>query len=303
MLSVMAHTSQPTAQTGQLPPVQALWVGNKLGATEVMCMRSFLEHGHPYHLYTYNDIDNLPSGVELKDANAVLPASCVYATNYRGYAPFSDWFRWALFQERGGYWVDTDVLCLRPLDFSEDIVFGWEVFDPPVETRLGTAVIRMQAGHVLCSTMLQEVDKFVKRRLGSLTMQKLRKWRSVHRNQIIDLAKTFVSCDYSKYRLKVLKSVEDMIGPDGVTVAIQRDAPELLASHTQPTKSFFPLTPQRFEDIFTRAAEDVLDEISESYTLHIWATMIRAHEQKQGHDIVVRPNSFYEWMKDRYLSS
>ena len=42
------------------------------------------------------------------------------------YAAFADLFRWKLMYDAGGYYVDTDVLCLQRFDFKEDVVVGWE---------------------------------------------------------------------------------------------------------------------------------------------------------------------------------
>ncbi|MGO3241071.1 MAG: capsular polysaccharide synthesis protein [Sphingobacteriaceae bacterium] len=31
-----------------------------------------------------------------------------------GYATFSDWFRIKLIHDEGGWWVDSDMLCINP---------------------------------------------------------------------------------------------------------------------------------------------------------------------------------------------
>jgi mannosyltransferase OCH1-like enzyme len=40
------------------------------------------------------------------------------------YSGFSNFFRYKLLLERGGWWVDSDTVCLRPFDFAEDYVFS-----------------------------------------------------------------------------------------------------------------------------------------------------------------------------------
>jgi hypothetical protein len=108
--------------------IQSLWVGDRLSAMEVMSVRSFLHHGHDYHLYVYQPVLNLPEGAVARDANEILPASSIFQyTDYQSYAGFSNYFRYKLLLERGGWWVDTDVVCLRPFDFSAPYVFASEM--------------------------------------------------------------------------------------------------------------------------------------------------------------------------------
>jgi hypothetical protein len=35
---------------------QAFWFGNRLGPCERLCMKSFLDHGHEYDLYSYTPL-------------------------------------------------------------------------------------------------------------------------------------------------------------------------------------------------------------------------------------------------------
>ena len=60
--------------------VQSLWVGSRLSTMEQLAIRSFLHHGHGYHLYTYDppSVENLPPGAEELDAEAILPNSAIF---------------------------------------------------------------------------------------------------------------------------------------------------------------------------------------------------------------------------------
>jgi mannosyltransferase OCH1-like enzyme len=96
---------------------------------EKLSIASFLQNGHEYHLYTYNDLADLPAGTVIKDASEILPASTIFQYKDRpSYAAFANYFRYKLLLERGGWWVDTDVICLRPFDFREHHVFASEVY-------------------------------------------------------------------------------------------------------------------------------------------------------------------------------
>ena len=108
--------------------IQGLWIGKTLPAMQRLSIQSFLSLGHTYHLYAYNDLSGLPLGAELKDAGKILPPRLIqrnptedtYAT------PFSDMFRYRLLLELGGWWADTDIICLRPFIFDRDTVFSSE---------------------------------------------------------------------------------------------------------------------------------------------------------------------------------
>ena len=50
-----------------------LWVG-PLGPIEYASIASFLLHGHNLTIYSYGRLDGVPSGVEFRDANEILPA-------------------------------------------------------------------------------------------------------------------------------------------------------------------------------------------------------------------------------------
>lgn len=108
-------------------PIQSLWIGRQLSTLEQLSIQSFLDHGHPYHLYGYEDVQGLPAGAVLEDANEILPAALIFQyRERRSYAAFSNVLRYKLLLERGGVWVDTDVVCLRPLDLADDHVFASE---------------------------------------------------------------------------------------------------------------------------------------------------------------------------------
>jgi hypothetical protein len=108
--------------------INGLWIGSHLTLMEQLTLRSFVAQGHRFVLWTYDDLETaLPPGVERRDAREVLPSERVF--RYRGghfpgsCAGFSDMFRYALLAERGGWWVDMDVTCLRAFDFTALNVF------------------------------------------------------------------------------------------------------------------------------------------------------------------------------------
>ncbi|MHB1036578.1 MAG: glycosyltransferase [Pirellulales bacterium] len=110
--------------------VHGLWIGPRLSLMEQLTLRSFTACGHKFALWLYGPLDSdVPAGVEIRDAQEVLPAKdvfCYQAGPRPGsYAGFSDVFRYKLLYDHGGWWSDLDVACLRPLDFEQ-----WYAFSP-----------------------------------------------------------------------------------------------------------------------------------------------------------------------------
>jgi Glycosyltransferase sugar-binding region containing DXD motif len=125
--------------------IQSLWIGRTLSAMERLSISSFLANGHEYHLYVYEEIENAPKGTVLKPAAEILPESMIFQyKRHPSHAGFSNFFRYRLLLHKGGWWVDTDVVCLKPFDFEDPYVFASERVDGcGVPT---TAVIKVPPG-------------------------------------------------------------------------------------------------------------------------------------------------------------
>jgi hypothetical protein len=125
--------------------IQSLWIGRRLSILEQLSIGSFLNHGHEYHLYVYEEIENAPKGTVLKAADQILPESMIFQyRTHPSYAGFSNFFRYRLLLHEGGWWVDTDVVCLRPFDFEACYVFASERVDGRAVPT--TAVIKVPPG-------------------------------------------------------------------------------------------------------------------------------------------------------------
>ncbi len=118
---------------------------------EVLSIESFLHFGHEYHLYAYDKVANVPRGVTLRDANEILPASEIFC--FQGdFAPgspacFADLWRYKLLFDKGGWWVDTDVVCVQPFEFASAHVVGHQ--REQHGHCVNSAVIRAPAGSPL----------------------------------------------------------------------------------------------------------------------------------------------------------
>src|ERR1035441_9464662 len=100
--------------------IQMLWIGDRLSTMERLSIRSFQANGHTVHLYVYGDVQNIPEGTVVKDGNEIISGTRI--TDFWCPAMFADLFRHALLIN-GGWYADTDFVCLRPLDFPQPYVF------------------------------------------------------------------------------------------------------------------------------------------------------------------------------------
>jgi hypothetical protein len=111
--------------------INGLWIGTYLSAIEQLTIKSFLNQGHTFVLWTYEPVINVPANTTIKDANEIIPKKDVFTYKYYNqfghgkgsYAGFSDLFRYKLLYELGGWWVDMDVTCLKPFVFESQYVF------------------------------------------------------------------------------------------------------------------------------------------------------------------------------------
>ena len=143
------------------PIIQSLWIGDDLTNLEKLCIQSFLDHGHKFHLYTYTNIGGIPAGAMIKDGNEILPESAIFRNRGGSVAGFSDWFRYALLVKRGGIWMDMDMVCIRAFDFDDEILLV-----NVGEGLLTTAVIGMPPNHSMM-VALEKSCREHKKREGS----------------------------------------------------------------------------------------------------------------------------------------
>lgn len=123
---------------------QSFWYG-ELSSREQLCLTSFVDQGKNFELYTYDDL-SVPDGVILKDASEIYPEEEVFAyqsgPGEGSVAAFSDFFRYKLLYERGGWWVDLDVLYTGEKIPNDDVYFGWAN-----QSYIGNAIMKFTKDH------------------------------------------------------------------------------------------------------------------------------------------------------------
>jgi hypothetical protein len=140
--------------------IQCLWIGRALSPLEQLSIRSFLDNGHEVHLYVYEQVEGVPRGTCIRNAERVLPRSAQFLyREHPSYAGFANFFRYRLLLEKGGWWVDLDTICLRPLDFAADYVFSSEdVLEGGTKANL--AATRVPAGSELMADLWRQCEAF-----------------------------------------------------------------------------------------------------------------------------------------------
>ena len=108
--------------------IQGFWQG-PFTTMERLCVESFMQNGHEFHLYCYEKPEGVPEGVVVKDAREIVPESQV--STFRCSTHFSDFFRVNLLLKRGGFHSDMDNICLRPMEASQQIMFSIAITTSP----------------------------------------------------------------------------------------------------------------------------------------------------------------------------
>jgi hypothetical protein len=130
--------------------IQSLWIGEKLSVMERLSISSFIAHGHHFHLYVYDDINGIPAGTILKDAGKILPPDKIFKyKDHDSYAGFANLFRYKLLLEEGNYWVDTDLVCLKPFQHSAEYIFASERLQANRSIQANNCLIKAPGGSAI----------------------------------------------------------------------------------------------------------------------------------------------------------
>lgn len=115
------------------PVVRTLWVGGNLSPFEVLSLKSFVANGIEAEIYTYGDVTGVPDGVKICDATEIMPRSAIFAHSEKSgrskgsFAGFADIYRWQLLRQKGGFWTDCDIVCLRPFTLPDRLAISSEM--------------------------------------------------------------------------------------------------------------------------------------------------------------------------------
>lgn len=120
-LAIREVAEPPAEPTKKKPEVFSMWVGDTFPEIAQMSVKSHLDHGFKFKLFTYKNrlkenINLIPAGCEVYEANDVLDDEYVFLKggNWQSYGMFSDMWRYAYLMKNDGCWMDLDYICLKP---------------------------------------------------------------------------------------------------------------------------------------------------------------------------------------------
>ena len=267
----------PPLPESELPEIQGLWIGSSLSEFEILSIRSFQRAGHPFRLFTYGNVKGIPDGVIVEDGSAVLNCALLepFLRPRASLAKFADWFRWQLLASRGGYWVDLDMICLRPFTFRQEVIYGYQQGRLPQ-----VAVLRFPAGHIIPTRMADLSANPHQALAGDPLGRRVRKtWYRLRR------------ADRTRVRWG------EGGGNDTFHQILQQEG---LAGAGLPFTVFYPIHHVHWEAIFDQTLVQDLTPFQETRGLHLWNEMVRGYGDKEA---VIRSAgpSLYDSLRDLIL--
>lgn len=262
-----------------LDEINSLWVGDELSIFEQLSISSFLKNGHKFNLYTYNHIRNIPDGTTIKDANEIIKEDHIFIDSKGSLGSFSDLFRWKMISmSTPGYWVDTDVICIKPFDFKEDIVFGMQN-----ASIAAVGVLKFPSDHIVTREMLDLCENPKKIRQNDSNGKKIKKAKKA-------IKKLFIKDDSYQFKWGEL-------GPKAFTK---------ITSQTGTIKKaksfihFYPIASSNWNSIFddTFSDEDITI-FKNTYAIHLWNERLRRDGFDKNSEFP--EHSYIERLKRLYL--
>lgn len=257
-----------------LPIIQSLWIGGELSKIEQLSIASFVKNGHEFHLYTYGDVKGIPEGTIIKDANTIIPESEIFTYSKGSYAGFADWFRWKLLLKKGGFWIDTDVVCIKPFNFDSELIFGLE------SKKLACpAVMSFPKGHEICS-FLEENCRLPNK---ELPYDKPKDKRRKLKRKLLGQGKSHIKWGETG-------------GPEGFTRALKHFD---LFKLSKPFTYFFPIHHSNWNSFYDTTLKNDLEFFNDTYAIHLWNEMTRRSNFDKN--ATFDSNSLVEQLKRKYL--
>jgi len=85
-----------------------------------------LRQNYKVRLFCYDSITNVPAGIDIADAREIMPRQELLVHRATGSPALgTNKFRYLIMKKGLGYWLDTDVIMIKPLP-AEDYIFGWQ---------------------------------------------------------------------------------------------------------------------------------------------------------------------------------
>ncbi|MDR2036464.1 MAG: hypothetical protein LBQ60_00925 [Bacteroidales bacterium] len=189
--------------------IRGLWVNGELNRMQQLCIRSYLANGHEFHLYTYNTEIEVPPGTTIRNAGQVIPEKDIFYDDRGSLCSFADLFRYELLFEYGGWWVDMDLICLKPFDFASEYVFASE-HDPAFNQKVCIGAIKVPPHSDIMQycrqTAYKIISDFTRVPWGSLGCGLFYSFMEIHGSYMAHVQPPHVFCPVPYYHYQLLFS-------------------------------------------------------------------------------------------------
>jgi hypothetical protein len=137
----------------------SFWSGI-LSPYEVSCLTSFASKGHDVVLYSYEKVNNLPAGIEQRDAGEIVDQSYLHRFICNGKscaATFSDYFRCLMSLKTDLCWIDADMFLLQSfdVDLSKNFLVGEDRYS------IRNALLRMNSAAPELKEMIERMESII----------------------------------------------------------------------------------------------------------------------------------------------
>lgn len=234
--------------------VATLWIGNRLGPIELASIRSFRRQGHDFTLFTYQNLENCPEDVIVRDAREIFDYDqiLVFKKN-KSPAIHADLFRYALISQTDFVWVDLDIVALRPFTFPTEHIYGYEdqtyvnnaVLGLPHHSPALSMLLKIQPGTKGCPPNLKGVTR-LKYGLRS----------------------------FAAGGLPITRWPWGSTGPKLVTGELQKSGE---IDHAQPISAFYSVPLAQVGRFADPGAYQSSDAPNGAFAVHLWASRLNAY--------------------------
>jgi hypothetical protein len=248
-----------------------------LREVDQICLASMVMTGQRVKLFAYAPIENVPAGVELHDANTILPERAFkrldpgYPTfrSSRTIVQFSDIFRIMLMKHQQGVWLDTDVFLLK--QFHPDPEKPYLAREN--QYRVGVSALYFPHDHPI----IGEFEAYM-----SATYP-LPRWLGFRRGTLRPLYYRAIGKEITPASIGIT-----VFGNDGISRLARKYG---VFKHAAPRENFYYWVGKDATRIYDPAyALEPLDH----------PDFIGFHVHKKHKAVVsLQPGSFYMWMRDR----
>ena len=257
-----------------------LWIEGRLRLVDVVCLSSMVDKGMDVTLFAYGDIPNIPPGVNVLDAETVLPLEMIerltpiHKKNRVSHQPvmnFSDLFRVKCQKLGLGLWLDSDVFLFRSFEYNIHEVY----FAKEDSHRIGSPVFYVPARHPICMDYIEFIDN---------SADLFPDWLGFRRGKLKPFLYDLFGIEYSAPDLGVT-----IYGNDAFTRLAKRHDCYRLA---RPKSSFYYWNGKRTEYLFQDREFAFLLDDPKHIGIHI-------HRKGRTTSPAVR-NSFWEYALNLY---